>query len=124
MPPWRSSPRLIVLSGGYRYHTETATTTATSPMRMPRFRRMLGGRLLVALDGYDAPDRGPLELELHLVGHLQGHGVLGEPDHDPVEPTRRHDPIALLDRGEQALALLPLLLLGPDDQEVHDREHA
>src|SRR5215470_5873143 len=124
MPPWRSNPRLMVLSGGYRYHAETATTIATRPMRMLRFRRMLGGRLLVALGGHDAADRGPLELEPHLVGHFQGHGVLREPHHGPVEPARRHDPVTFLDRGEEDLAVLPLLLLRPDDQEVHDREHA
>src|SRR5215813_1588868 len=44
MPPCRSSPRLIELRHGYRYHTETAMTARTKPIRS---RRCLG--ILLAL---------------------------------------------------------------------------
>ncbi len=90
----------------------------------PEVATHLAGRLLVAPGGHDAPHRGALELHLDLVRHLQRHGVLRQAHHGTVEAAGGHHAIALLDRAQQLLALLPLLLLRPDDEEVHDREHA
>src|SRR5438132_1221877 len=89
MPPCRSRPRLIVLFGGYRYHTETATTTRTNPMRSRRF---LG--ILLALPCRHAADGGAVEFELDLVGDPEHDGVLAEARHGAVQPARGHDAIA------------------------------
>src|SRR5687767_7768741 len=115
MPPCRSRPRLIALFGGYRNQRETRTTAATRPIRTQRFLR-----ILVALDLRHAPDGRAVELELDLVPDAQRDRVLGEARHRPVQAARRHHAVALLDGGQHALALLLLLLLGADHQEVED----
>src|SRR5206468_6790064 len=118
IPPCRSSPRLIALRGGYRYHTETTITAMTRPMRS---RRCLG--ILLALPRRDAADGGAVEFELDLIGDPQGHGVLVDPRHGAVQPAGGHDAVAPLDRPEHLLALLFLLLLRAQQEEVEDREH-
>src|SRR5438270_6941362 len=118
MPPCRSRPRLIVLFGGYRYHTETATTTRTNPMRSRRF---LG--ILLALPRRHTADGGAVEFELDLVGDPQGHGVLAEPRHGAVQPASVHDAVAPLDRRKHVLAILLLFLLWAQQLEVKDLEH-
>src|SRR5499433_604021 len=118
MPPCRSSPRLIELRHGYRYHTETAMTARTKPIRS---RRCLG--ILLALPCRHAADGGAVELELDLIGDPQGHGVLAEARHGAVQAPGGHDAVATLDRREHLLALLLLFLLRAQQEEVENREH-
>src|SRR5881396_898996 len=113
MPPCRSRPRLIAFFGGYRYQREPRRTTRTTAARVRRF---LG--ILVDLHLHDAPDGAPFELELHLVGDAEGDGLVGEVGDGAEHPARRDDLVAPLDRGQHPLALLLLLLLGPDHEEV------
>src|SRR5688572_25359757 len=96
--------------GGYRYHSETRITTATRPMRTPRFLR-----ILVALALHHAPDGGAVERQAHLVGHLQRHRRVVEPRDRAVNPAGGHDLVAALDGREQPLALLLLPLLRTDE---------
>src|SRR5262245_45820243 len=118
IPPCRSSPRLIELRSGYRYHTETAMTARTRPTRR---RRCLG--ILLALPRRHTADGGAVELELDLIGDPQGHGVLAEARHGAVQPAGGHDAVAPLDRAEHLLALLLLRLLRAQQEEVEDRQH-
>src|SRR2546426_11615818 len=118
MPPCRSRPRLIAFFGGYRYQREPRRTTRTTAARG---RRVLG--ILVDLHLHDAPDGAPFELELHLVGDAEGDGLVGEVGDGAEHPARRDDLDASLDRGQHPLALMLLLLLGPDHEEVEDGEH-
>src|SRR5213593_3611931 len=118
MPPCKSRPRLIAFFGGYRYQREPRRTTRTTTARVRRF---LG--ILVDLHLHDAPDGRALELELHLIGDAQGHGLLGEIGDGTEHPARGDDLVTTLDRRQHALALLLLLLLGPDHQEIKDGEH-
>src|SRR5512145_1268655 len=73
MPPCRSSPRLIVRCGGYRYQAEASTTATTMATRTQRYLR-----ILVALSLHYAPDGSTLELQLDLVGDTKGDRVLVE----------------------------------------------
>src|SRR5690348_5944665 len=118
MPPCRSRPRLIAFFGGYRYHRDPRRTTRTTAARVLRF---LG--ILVALHLHDARDGTPLELDLDLIGHAQRDRLVGHVRDRSEHPARRHHPIPALDGREHAVAFLSLLLLGPDHQEVEDREH-
>src|SRR5690348_2433600 len=99
MPPCRSRPRLIRFFGGYRYHKETTTTTATSPMRN---HRRLG--ILVAGDLHHAADGGPIELHLHLIGDAQGHRVLGEPGDRAVQAAAHDHAVSFLQRAQHPVA--------------------
>src|SRR2546421_807107 len=118
MPPCRSRPRLIAFFGGYRYQREPRRTTRTT---MARVRRFLG--ILVDLHLHDARDGAAFELELHLVGDAQGHGLVGQVGDGAEHPARGDDLVTALDRRQHPLALLLLPLLGPDHQEVEDGEH-
>src|SRR5881409_1319378 len=89
MPPCRSSPRLIAVFGGYRYQSEPRRTMRTITARDRRF---LG--ILVDLHLHDAPDGRALELELHLIGDAQGHGLLGQVGDGPEHPARGDDLVA------------------------------
>src|SRR6185436_2625110 len=112
MPPCRSRPRLMRCLGGYRYHSDTASTTATTPIRSPKF---LG--ILVACALHDAAHRAPIELQLHLVGHAQRDRVLAHVGDGPVQPAGGDDTVAPLQRPQHALAVRLLALLRPDDDE-------
>src|SRR6266511_1438331 len=118
MPPCRSRPRLMLFRGGYRYQSDTASTTATT---LQRTQRRLG--ILLARGRHDAADGGAVELQLHLVGHPEGDGVLAEIDDGAVDAAVGDDPVTLLQRRQHALALGLLPLLGPEHDEVEDREH-
>src|SRR5882724_3158393 len=118
MPPCRSSPRLIAFFGGYRYQREPRRTTSTTAARVRRF---LG--ILVDLHLHDARDGAAFELELHLIGDAQGHGLVAQVGDGPEHPARGDDLVAALDRRQHPLAVLLLLLLGPDHEEVEDGEH-
>src|SRR5919201_4133989 len=109
MPSCRSRPRLIAFFGGYRDQSEPISTSRTMTIRVRRF---LG--ILVALHLHDAPDRRAFELELHLVRDTEGHGLVGEIGDGPEHAARGDDLVATLDRRQHALAVLLLLLLGPD----------
>src|SRR6202521_2384155 len=117
MPPWRSRPRLMVFFGGYRYQNDPSTTTATRPILTAR---CLG--IPVALALHDPTDRRTIELEPHLIGHAQGHGVLAEAGHGAVQSAGGYHPVTLLDRGQHLLAVALLLLLGRDQEEVENAE--
>src|SRR5687768_12095638 len=120
MPPCRSRPRLIAFFGGYRYQHDNSSTTATRPIRTQSDLRILVAacRLL-----HDAPDGAAVEFELHAaVGHPEHDGLVGEIENRAVHAARRHDPITFFHCGEHRLALAPLALLRPDEQEVEDRE--
>src|SRR3989442_7059363 len=118
MPPCRSRPRLIRFFGGYRYQREMTTTTATSPMRN---HRRLG--ILVAGDLHHAADGAAIELQLHLIGDPQRHGVLVEPDDGAVHAAGGDHAVAALQAAQHALALGLLALLGAQHHEVGDGRH-
>src|SRR6202008_33875 len=66
IPPCRSRPRLIRCLGGYRYQSEMTSTTATSPIRSPKFLGILVARAL-----HDATDGAAIEFQLDLIGHAE-----------------------------------------------------
>src|SRR5262245_1848570 len=115
IPPCRSRPRLIRCLGGYRYHSETASTTTTRPIRSPKF---LG--ILVARSLHHAPDGASIELQLHLIGHAERDRVLAQRGDRAVQAAGGDDPVAPLQRGQHAIAVRLLALLRPDDDEVED----
>src|SRR5262245_58592212 len=119
MPPCRSRPRLMRCLGGYRYHSDTASTATTRPIRSPKFLGILVARAL----HHHATHRAPIELQVHLIGHAQRDRVLGQARDRTVQPACGDDPIAPLQRAQHAIAIGLLTLLRPDDDEVEDREH-
>src|SRR5215813_5232753 len=118
MPPCRSRPRLRALLSGYRYQTETATTRRTNAIRT---RRRLG--ILLALPRHDAANGGAVEFELDLISDAQDDGLLVQRRDGPVHPAGRHHAVAPLHRPQHPLALLLLLLLRAEQEEVKDGEH-
>ena len=90
-------------------------------MRSQRFRRV-GAGLLVALSGDDPPKRAAVEVHLDLIRDLQRHRVLAQAHHGTVHAARRDHPVTLLDGAERRLPLPLLSLLGPNEQEIKDRE--
>src|SRR5262249_38166902 len=117
MPPCRSRPRLIAFFGGYRYQREPRNTTRTMAARVRRF---LG--ILVALHLHDASDGSSLELELHLIGDAQGHGLLGQVGDGAEHAAGGDHLVAALDRRQHPLTFLLPLLLRPHQQETEDPE--
>src|SRR5262249_6244203 len=117
-PPCRSTPRSLALLGAHKHHSEPNRTTRTTSARA---RRLLA--ILAALPLHDTPDRRSLELELDLIGDAKRDGLFAQIGDGAEHATRRDDLVAALDRRQHPLALLLLLLLRPDHEEVEDGEH-
>jgi hypothetical protein len=61
--------------------------------------------------------------ELHVVRDLDLHFLVGDQEDATDDPALGHHQVALLEVGEEGPVFLQLLLLRPDHEEVHDREH-
>ena len=61
--------------------------------------------------------------ELHVARDLDLHFLVGDQEDATDDPALGHHQVALLEVGEEGPVLLQLLLLRPDHEEVHDREH-
>ena len=64
--------------------------------------------------------RGLVDLDLHVVSHLQKHGGLLHIADHPVNPRARDYLVTRLEGRDQLLLLLALLLLRANQQEIED----
>src|SRR5688500_16789558 len=114
MPPLRSRPRRIGCGVFFVGMMATVTTTSTETVkaifhRMFRFKIVLppGNVLRLRISGHDTGDRGTRDLHFHVFGDLQVYDFGLNTLNRPVNPAGRDYAIALFERTEHFLRLLP-----------------